>query len=216
MPFRVEILCSDRTHPVYPWLERWRDARAGDAQILLRDRAAELGEGDILFLIACQEIVGPALRARFRHTLVIHESALPKGRGWSPLVWQLLEGNNRIPVTLLEAEDKVDSGRIWHQLTVDFDGTELAAEINARISAAKIELMDWALAHAGDVQPRDQTGEPSYYRKRTPADSELAADATFAESFALLRVADEERYPAFVRLGGKRYRVRLDPLPDEG
>jgi methionyl-tRNA formyltransferase len=125
-------------------------------------------------------------------------------------VWQLLEGKRRIPVTLLDAEDKVDSGKIWKQVFVDFDGSELAPEINARISQATIALMDWALENCDSSQPREQTGEPSYYQKRTPADSEVSAQATIEEVFDQLRVADENRYPAFVRMRGKRYRIRLD------
>jgi len=213
---RVEILCSDRTHPVYARLERWRADRAGEADIAIRDRAAQLGEGEFLFLIACQELVGPAVRGRFRHTLLIHESDLPKGRGWSPLVWQLLEGIDRVPVTLLEAEDKVDSGRIWHQLSIGFDGTELAPEIYEKLCDATIELMDWALRNRDTVCPREQVGAASYYRKRTPADSEIQPESTLADSFDLLRIADENRYPAFFRMRGKRYRIRLDPLPEEG
>jgi methionyl-tRNA formyltransferase len=208
----VEILCSDPTHPIYPRLLRWQADVAGKARVRVSTRARDVEGGDVLFLIACQEIVGRSLRDRFRHALVIHESDLPKGRGWSPLVWQVLEGRTRIPVTLLDAADKVDSGKIWQQRFVELDGTELADEINRRVSDAKIALMDWALDNIETAEPREQSGEPSYYPRRTPADSEIDPASTFADAFDLLRIADENRYPAFIRFRGKRFRIRIDEI----
>ncbi|HYI49023.1 MAG TPA: formyltransferase family protein [Allosphingosinicella sp.] len=208
----IEILCTDPAHPVVAHLERWLTSLPEGTSARLVTRAAELGEGEFLFLIACQEIVECAVRERFRHALVIHESDLPKGRGWSPLIWQILAGTNRIPVTLLEAANKVDSGRIWHQLTVDLEGTELAREIHDRVSKAKLALMEWAVQNRDTVAPREQIGEATYYPRRTPADSEIDPQSTFAEAFDLLRVADEDRYPAFLRFRGKRFRIRIDEI----
>lgn len=198
-----------------PHIERWQAAQAGRHEVRLVDSAADLGAGDFLFLIACQEKVSGEIRARFRHCLVCHESDLPQGRGWSPVVWQVLEGRDRIPVTLLEAEDRIDAGRIWHQVWIALDGTELASEVNRRVAEATIALVDWAVANEETVTPREQVGTPSFYRRRTPADSEVSPDATLAEAFDLLRIADELRYPAFVQIRGKRYRIRLDVMGDE-
>ena len=44
---------------------------------------------------------------------VVHPSKLPKGKGFSPLAWQILDGLNNIPVTLFEAVEKVDAGEIY-------------------------------------------------------------------------------------------------------
>jgi methionyl-tRNA formyltransferase len=93
-------------------------------------------------LISCNEIVPASVRGRYRKTLVIHASDLPRGRGWSPYVWQVLEGKNRIPVTLLEAEDAVDSGAIWAQRDLSLEGHELFDEIAARLFELELELME--------------------------------------------------------------------------
>ena len=69
-----------------------------------------VGRGDILFLVSCSEIVKKDIRMKFRHTLVLHASSLPKGRGWSPHIWEILNGADQIVISLLEAEDKIDSG----------------------------------------------------------------------------------------------------------
>ena len=64
-------------------------------------------------------------RSSFINTLVVHESELPKGHGWAPMTWQILEGKKQIPVTLLEAQNAVDSGQVYLREYIELKGTEL-------------------------------------------------------------------------------------------
>jgi methionyl-tRNA formyltransferase len=208
----VHIVCTDPAHAVNAWLARWAIAHAHDAQVhILRD-AREATGGDFLFLVSCHQIIGADIRARYRHTLVLHASALPAGRGMSPHVWQILEGRGGFTLTMLEAVDALDAGRIWQQLEVEVPANAVCHEINERLFDAELTLMDWALENAATVQPREQHGEPSYYRKRGPADSRLDPQRPLGEQFDLLRVADPERYPAHFEYRGRRYRLRLEPM----
>lgn len=206
---KISVLCSSPDHPVHPHLVRWCEIRRAAHQVELVENAADLNGGDLLFLISCVEIVPAGLRARYRASLVAHASDLPRGRGWSPLVWQILEGRDVITVSLLEAADPVDSGAIWHQVQLHFQGHELADEIHAALFAAELALMDYAVDHLDIVQPRPQAGTPSHYRRRTPEDSRLDPALSLAEQFNLLRVADPDRYPAFFDHLGHRYEVRI-------
>lgn len=208
----VHIVCTDPAHGVNAWLERWIARHRHEADIhLLRDAREAIG-GDFLFLVSCHQIVGRDILERYEHTLVLHASALPDGRGMSPHVWQILEGKPGFTVTLLEAAEALDAGRIWHQIEVAVPADAVCHEINALLFDAEVALMDWALEHAASVQPREQHGTPRYYRKRSPADSRIDPAQPLAEVFDLLRVADPERYPAFFEYRGRRYRLRLEPL----
>jgi len=207
---RVSILCSDPAHPVNTALSDWARRHAESAQVEILRRAADLRGGEFLFLVSCQEIIPKSIRDLFRYTLVLHASDLPRGRGMSPHVWQVLEGASTIQVTLLDAEDGLDTGSIWHQLPVGFDGTELYDEINRKVFDAELELMSWALLNCERATPRTQQGESSYYRRRVPEDSRVDPTRPIEEVFDLLRVADPERYPAFFELRGKRFRIRID------
>lgn len=207
----VTILCTDPNHPVNEPLAKWAAAQEHANVTILRD-VCELTPGDFLFLISCHQIVRKPARDLFRHTLVVHASALPRGRGMSPHIWQILEGTSAITVTLLNADDVVDSGDIWQQIVVPFQGTELYQEINDAIFQAELTLMSWALEHCDHVAPRAQQGEASLYRKRKPADSAIDPSRSLAESFDLLRVADPERYPAFFEMRGQKYRIRIDKM----
>lgn len=208
---KVSVLCSSAAHPVYPHLEDWVRRAGADHEVELVRQKAELTGGDILFLISCHEIISLVDRQKYASTLVIHASDLPEGRGWSPHIWQILEGKNRIVVSLIEANDPVDTGPIWAQRYLVLEGHELSDEINDRLFAIELELMDHALEIIGSGKPTPQADRPpSYYRRRTPEDSRLDPSRSIAEQFDLLRVADPQRFPAFFDLRGHRYFVRIE------
>lgn len=207
---KISILCSDPKHPISPWLERWALNHGKTHEVSLNRRKDELTGGDILFLISCHEVISSQVRALYSATLLIHASDLPVGRGWSPHIWQIIEGKNRIPVTLLEAEDAVDSGAIWAQRQIQLDGHETFEEINAKLFDAEVELMDFAVAGFTTIKPRQQdTREPTNYQKRTPEDSRIDPHKSIADQFELLRVADPMRFPAFLEFRGHRYLLSI-------
>lgn len=212
---KISILCSSPTHPVNAWIERWKEANSGDHDIEIVSRKHMLRGGDLLFLISCAEIIGASDRQQYRKCLVIHASDLPRGRGWSPHIWQLLEGRRAVTVSLLEAEDKVDSGDIWHKLTLDIPPHFLHDEINAALFDAELELMDFAVRHFASIVPSPQPEDeaPNWYPRRTPEDSRLDPDRSIAEQFDLIRVCDPVRFPAFFELHGHKYKITLEKMP---
>ena len=94
-----------------------------------------------------------------------------KGRGMSPHIWQILEGATSFPVTLLDCADPFDTSAVWNQKWMEFDGTELFDEIDAKIFDAELELMSWAIKNCANTQPREQSGEATIYPRRTASDS---------------------------------------------
>ena len=211
---RVTVLTSDTAHPVYARLLEWARVNQ-DIDVQIVTRKAEALGGDILFLISCHEVVAADIRARYQHTLVIHASDLPRGRGWSPMIWAVVAGAREITVTLLEAVDRVDAGAIWLQERIQLEGHELYDELNELLFSAELRLMTAAVRNAQAIKPRvqDEAGA-TYYPRRTPADSRLDPQRTLAEQFDLLRVCDPQRYPAFFELRGQRYEVRLTKKQD--
>jgi len=173
------------------------------------ERAEDMEQGDCAFFLSCEKIVPPALLALHAHNLVVHESALPQGKGFSPLTWQILEGKHDIAVTLFEAAEGLDCGDIFGQEMMHFDGSELIHELRQKQGEATIRLI---LAFVDAYPPgpgKLQEGEESFYPRRTPKDSELDPDQTLAQVFDRLRVADNERYPAFFTHRGHTYILKI-------
>ena len=212
----ISVLCTDPAHPVNRSLQEWAEkiALGGDSISILRDRTELIG-GDILFLVSCHQIIPKSVRDAYTATLVLHASDLPKGRGWSPYIWAILDGEREITVSLLEAADSVDSGAIWFKTTIFFEGHELLPEINQKLFEAEIALMNRAVKEFEAVVPLAQVGDPGHHlRKRSPEDSRLDVNKSIAEQFELLRVVDSQRYPAYFDYRGSRYKIKIEKYED--
>lgn len=215
MSLAISILCTNRNHPVVARLRQWSDdmTTRGHKVSLCFDKK-DLDRGDLLFLVSCAQIIRDSERSRFGAVLVLHASDLPHGRGWSPHVWAIVGGASTITVCLLEARDPVDSGDVWGRITFTLDGHELLDEINEKLFAAELALMTRAVEAGGRLVPTPQVGEPGApLRLRTPDDSRLDPSRSLADQFDLLRVVDNDRYPAFFDHRGHRYLLRIEKAP---
>ena len=202
------VILSDRSSWLNTYLpELVLDWLRDGHRVLWTHTQSELRPADLCFYLGCSRIVPAEVLGRFRNNLVVHESNLPQGKGWSPLTWQILEGKNRIPVTLLEADKKVDSGVVYMQEWVEFEGHELIGELRDAVARVTLSLCRrFVEAYPAIVaQAREQVGKESFYRRRRPADSRLEPMRSLADQFDLLRVVDNVRYPAFFEWRGHSY-----------
>ena len=101
---------------------------------------AQLASGDVCLLLSCGRLLSAEQLALHRHNLVVHESALPQGQGWSLMTWQILEGASSIPITLFEATADVDAGHIYLQQHISLQGHELVGEWRALQALATLDL----------------------------------------------------------------------------
>ena len=169
---------------------------------------------DIVFILSYFKLVPSNFLKKHKHNLVVHESDLPQGKGWAPLFWQILEGKNEITITLFEAVEKADAGDIYLQDKIVLSGYELHDEIREIQAQKTIELCKRFLTEK--PQPRPQKGKSSYYPKRTPLDSKLDINKSIKEQFNLLRIVDNDHYPAFFEIDGHRYVLKIYSNTDAG
>ncbi len=174
----------------------------------------ELVECDVSFFIGCTQIVSVQNLNKSKLNLVVHESALPQGKGFAPVAWQILEGRQVIPICLIEASEAADSGKIWIQDSFNLTGRELYHQWRAKQGRATIELCSRFLKEYQTITPCEQKGVASFYQRRTPANSELAVDQTIADQFDLLRTVDNDNFPAFFRYRGKVFKLEITELDD--
>ena len=167
-----------------------------------------ISDGDIMFILSCEKIVPEEYLRFHKYNIVIHPSKLPHGKGWSPLAWQVLENKDKIPVTLFEASEKVDSGDVYLVDYIYLDGTELNDEIKDKQGKLTIKMMLTFIDNY-PMKGVAQSGKESFYKKRTTKDSELNINKTIKDQFNLLRVVDNDKYPAFFYHNGQKYIVKV-------
>lgn len=176
-------------------------------EVRLIHKHKEVLQGDILILLSCERKFF-ALNLN-KHNLVIHESDLPKGKGWSPVTWQVLEGKNEITVSLFEATSEIDAGQIYLQKKMSFNGLELLDEIKHAQGLITIELILEFITNINTIVGKNQSGESTFYDRRSEKDSKLDINKSILEQFNLLRVCDNERYPAWFELHGVKFKIKI-------
>jgi methionyl-tRNA formyltransferase len=214
---KVSILCTDPNHPVVKRLQEWRSSFWKDGlSVSIHHDKRDLPGGDLLFLVSCSQILSHDDRVYYDAVLVLHASDLPRGRGWSPYIWDILAGADALHVCLLEAREPVDTGAIWLRREISLEGHELLSEIHALLFDAEISLIEEAILNYSNIEPEAQHGDPgSYFRRRTPEDSRLDPNKTIDQQFDLMRVTDPQRFPAFFDYRGYRYLVKLEKVKND-
>lgn len=211
---RIQLLVDNKASWMVPYAEqlcsRLVEMKHEARLIFLHD---EVVEGDILCLLSCEKVFKKLSLNKFN--LVVHESDLPQGKGWSPVTWQVLEGKNTIPVTLFEAASSIDSGQIYSQAYISLDGTELLEEIKHQQGLVTQSLIMNFIDSLPNIKGRPQSGDESFYPRRNSDDSRLDIHKSLYDQFDLLRVCDNERYPAHFTMRNEEYVLKIFKKDDK-
>lgn len=181
-----------------------------DATLLFSHEDVE--QSDIVFYLSYHSVVPSAILALGGNNVVVHASDLPHGRGWSPLTWQVLAGQDEITLTLFEATASVDSGPIYIKKSLKLSGTELIEELREVVGSQTISICAQFVAQFPQLvaDRQEQAGLVTYYRRRTPEDSRIDPTQSIEKQFNLLRVVDNDKYPAFFDFNNRRYYLRIE------
>lgn len=144
----------------------------------------------------------------------VHTSALPKYRGYHPLNWAIIKGENTIGVTVHYIDSGADSGDILAQKIIPISnkddinsvreklttiGAELLVDVVKKIDKKKARLI-------GTVQNHE---EASYAPKRTPEEGKINWDKDTREIFNLIR-ALKSPYPNAFTSNKKREKIEIE------
>ena len=220
MPWSLTVL-SDSESWINDHIVTLVDGWSGEGhQVTWCHQSDDLPTGELCFVLSYSRVLDAESLARHARTLVVHESDLPRGRGWSPLTWQVLEGADRIPIVLFEAVERIDAGQVYLRDEIELGGTELVDKLRARQAFQTLGLCRRFVQEYPAIlkHGQPQVGDPTYFSRRAPWDSRLDPERSIAEQFDLLRVVDNERYPAWFEHRGRRYvlQIAADERPSPG
>jgi methionyl-tRNA formyltransferase len=139
-----------------------------------------------------------------------HGTDLPYGRGGSPLQNLITRGHTETVISALIMSEELDSGPILLKKRLSLHG--LAEEIYIRSGVIVAEMIKTIIED--DLQPNDQIGETTLFKRRKPSQSEIPVELpNFIGLFNHIRMLDAESYPrAFFERGNFRYEISRPSL----
>jgi methionyl-tRNA formyltransferase len=141
-----------------------------------------------------------------------HETPLPEGKGNSPIQWTVFNKRPNLTVTAFKATEGMDAGAILYQYNIPISSLDTLEILDNKRNIGIKKCFEGILEELkqGFIVLRTQTGQDSISAKRTPDDSELDPDEILLSLWDQIRVCDNNNFPAFFKLEGKKIILRYE------
>ncbi len=106
-------------------------------------------------------------------------------------------------------DKKVDSGSIFLKDQIILKGNELNDEIREKQAEATFKLIKRFLKKHPKIKSYKQKGKETFFRKRNSFDHKLDIKKSIIEQFNILRISDNEKYPAYFEFKNKKYILKI-------
>jgi methionyl-tRNA formyltransferase len=155
-----------------------------------------------IFFLHWSWLVPPEI-VRTYECVCFHMTALPYGRGGSPLQNLLLRGHTETTLTAFRMDEGLDTGPIYCQRPLGLEGR--AEHIYRRATYLSAQMIGHIIVE--QPEPRPQEGEPVLFQRRRPEASRIrAGQHDLASLYDHVRMTDAEGYPlAWLDCAGFRF-----------
>lgn len=141
-----------------------------------------------------------------------HETPMPEGRGSAPLQWTIINKRNNLVVTLYKLDKDLYTGDIIYQVNVPVEKLDTYDDMEKHRAYGISLCLSSFLGELeqGIMVNRPQTGKVTIHKMRTPKDSILNPLKTLEELWDDIRMCDNENYPAYFNVDGKKVILRYE------
>lgn len=172
---------------------------------------------DIILVLGWYYIVPQAIRNIPKYGVCgIHASLLPKYAGWAPLVWAIINGEEKTGVTFFQFDDSVDGGDIIAQEEFEIAYNDTIKEVYQKATDKSAEILIKTLPVLNTIKFSKQNKEKlEIYDKREPKDGEIDFSKSSKEIYDFIR-AQSSPYPGafFKTMDGKKIIIEKARIED--
>jgi methionyl-tRNA formyltransferase len=183
-------------------------ARKNGWKMFFANEVENIRHGDLLIAASARSVLSEMDLLKNKRNAVIHPSLLPNYKGSGVLAWSIVEGASAVSVTSFEPNNQIDAGPIIFQTTRELTGFELNQELRSIQACQYLEHINFLCSENWYSIPQENVCS-KIYPKRNKKHSELDINKTILEQFNLLRVVDNDKYPAFFLHGGRKYVIKI-------
>ena len=169
---------------------------------------------NMVFCVNYYKIIPPSITDTLKYGVwIFHGSDLPKGRGWAPLAWTLINRESKFVLTLFKADGGMDTGMYFDKRSVNINETTtiywLREKSYEMIKDLICSLFN-EITSTGSITLHQQEGTPTTYVRRTPKDSELDINRPLKELWSTIRACHNDDYPAFFKIGDSKITLHYE------
>lgn len=172
-------------------------------------RAVQGWKPDMFLVCGWYHMIPKAWR-NFAPAYGLHASLLPDYCGGAPLVWAMINGEERTGITFFKFDDGVDSGPIVAQSETYIDEQDTIKTLYDRIENIGLDLIGTYLPRmaSGDITLTDQDeSHRRVFPQRKPSDGLIDWNRSAKDVYNFIR-AQTKPYPgAFTFLDGKKITI---------
>ncbi len=152
----------------YTPIDKWAHEHKIDIFYQSTDLLKGKIDAEVGVLAAYGEIIKKEVIDMFPYgILVIHPSLLPKYRGASPIQGSLAAGDEKVGVTILKMDEKMDHGPIVSQFKDEPESDDTTESLRARLfeksADVLVEMLEPYLN--GKIKPKEQNHDEATYTK---------------------------------------------------
>jgi methionyl-tRNA formyltransferase len=169
---------------------------------------------DLLIAVSWRYMIAPSIARRAaRGTFVLHDSILPKYRGFSPTPWAIINGERETGATLFRVTEEavdVDSGPIVGQIRIPILDCDDIATVMEKITIAYLDLLGrhlGLLVEGRAITTEQDVSGATYTCRRLPADNRIDWTRTARQIHDLVRATTRPYSGAFTTFQGKKLTV---------
>lgn len=155
-----------------------------------------------------------------RGIYIFHDALLPKYRGFSPLIWAMMNGETTVGATLFEMSENVDEGRIVDQEPVAIGAEDYVQSVMDRMTTAYLTILQRNIAGllSGTVSLAEQDhSQATYTAPFSPDKCRINWQDSARNIYNLVRAVAPPYPGAYTHLTGLRVGVlkaRIIEVPD--
>ena len=167
---------------------------------------------DLLLLGGWQRLIPEIILSKLKiGGIGFHGSSelLPKGRGRSPVNWSLIEGKTQFILHAFLMTPGIDDGDVITHEIFDINEWDTCQSLYYKISIIQKRILAEIIPKlvSNNFKHTPQTGEPSYYAKRTPDDGLIDWSKSVHEIYNFVRALTRPYPGAFTFLNGQRLNI---------
>jgi methionyl-tRNA formyltransferase len=169
-------------------------------------KKAQIKKFDLIFLVGFTSKIKLDKKKNY---FTVHESALPYGKGHSPIKHQILKNKNIIDCCLIKLNEKIDAGSIIYKKKLKIRPFHLFDNIKKLQMNLTSDLFVKLVKNYPNYKETKQIGKSTFFPKLKPKDDKINIYKPLITQFNKIRSTNYYKYDNYFFFKKKKFVIRI-------